>query len=67
MVEEDFNNVGDWVMKASLVMKVCRFCKQILSMFKTFVTRDTFIAPSLTLEGDGNERFAYDNSYRVKD
>ena len=54
-------------MKASLVMKVCRFCKQILSMFKTFVTRDTFIAPSLTLEGDGNERFAYDNSYRVKD
>lgn len=54
-------------MKVTLVMKVCRFCKQIPSMFKTLVTRDTFIAPSATLEGDGNERFAYGNSYRVKD
>jgi hypothetical protein len=50
-------------MKVTLVMKVCRFCKQILSMrlirlcsdaifnidFKTFVTRVTFITPSPTL------------------
>ena len=46
------NNVCDGV------MKVCRFCKQILSMrlllsqvlmFKTFITRVTFITPSHTL------------------
>src|ERR1700722_13213473 len=26
------NNVGDGVIKVTLVIKVCRFCKQILSM-----------------------------------
>ena len=51
-------------MKVSLVVKVCRFCKQNfvyalapsvlrlafqVLMFKTFITRGTFITPSPTL------------------
>ena len=44
-------NVGDGVMKVSLVMRVCRFCKQILSMclFITHVTHCTSERPSSSL------------------